>query len=317
MIRVGVIRGGISSEYEVSLNTGANVLAHLRSEAMADKYKAVDILIDKEGIWHINGIPTTLDSVSNKVDLIMNALHGDFGEDGKVQILLEQWGIPYTGSGPFSSALGYNKALAKERFKSLGIKTPQSVIITMDSIDREKEPRAIVKDQASFVWSKIAPPWVVKPVSSDSSFEVKICKTFPELENALLALINGNVDILIEEHIKGKEAKVGIVESFRGKDLYTLPPSEIGNKGEICPGNFTNAEKEELQHLASFIHSSFNLDHYSKSDFMVHPKRGIYVLGIDTQPDLNSESSLSKGLESVGSSIPEFLSHIIKLAHRT
>ena len=83
MIRVGVIRGGISSEYEVSLNTGANVLSHLRSDIMNEKYKPIDILIDRDGTWHMQGRPVTLDHISNSVDVIFNALHGDFGEDGK------------------------------------------------------------------------------------------------------------------------------------------------------------------------------------------------------------------------------------------
>ena len=93
MIRVGVIRGGPSSEYEVSLNTGANVLSHLRGDVLREKYKPVDILIDKDATWHVNGKPITLEHVSNNVDVIFNALHGEFGEDGKVQQMLNQWKI--------------------------------------------------------------------------------------------------------------------------------------------------------------------------------------------------------------------------------
>ena len=84
MIKVGVIRGGISSEYEVSLKTGSNVLSHLRSDKLNHKYKAIDILIDKEGTWHISGKPVSISDVFHSVDVIFNALHGDFGEDGKV-----------------------------------------------------------------------------------------------------------------------------------------------------------------------------------------------------------------------------------------
>ncbi len=332
MIRVGVIRGGISSEYDVSLNTGANVLAHLRSEHMSDTYKPIDIYIDKAGAWHVAGKPATLEDISKKVDVVFNALHGDFGEDGKVQTLLDQWGIPYTGSKAFPSALGYNKALAKERFKALGIQTPQSVIITMDSIDREKDLRATAKEQARFVWSKIAPPWVVKPISSGSSVGVKVSKTFPELESAIESCITGNTDILVEEMIEGKEATVGVVEGFRGKDIYTLPPIEIrvpkhktffdydakysGISEEICPGNFTHAEKEELQKMASLIHSGLDLSHYSRSDFIVHPKKGIYALEVNTLPGLTDESLTPKALNAVGATMPEFLRHILNLAHK-
>lgn len=332
MIRVGVIRGGPSSEYEVSLNTGGNVLSHLRGEKLNEKYKPLDILIDKNGAWHVGGKPTTLEHISNHVDVVFNALHGDYGEDGKVQQLLDQWKIPYTGSGAFASALGYNKALAKERFKALGIKTPQSVIITMDSIDKSKDERGLAKEQAQFVWSKISPPWVVKPISSGSSVGVKICKIFPELEQAISNCINDGVDILVEEMIEGKEATVPIIEKFRNQAIYALPPIEIrvpkgkdffdyevkygtsSTEAEICPGNFSKEEKEELIRLASLIHTGLNLDHYSRSDFIVHPKKGIYALEVNTLPGLSDASLTPKALNVVGSSMPEFIDHLLSMA---
>ena len=78
MIRVGVIRGGVSGEYEVSLKTGSNVLSHLRSDKLNKYYKPIDILIDKNGAWHIGGKPVSIADVFNSVDVIFNALHGDF-----------------------------------------------------------------------------------------------------------------------------------------------------------------------------------------------------------------------------------------------
>ncbi len=323
MIRVGVIRGGISSEYDVSLNTGANVLSHLRSDKMNDKYKPIDILIDKNGAWHVNGTPTTVEAVSKKVDVIFNALHGDFGEDGKVQQMLEQWGIPYTGSGPFASAMGYNKVMAKEQFARLGIKTPQHTVINLsDNKDAQQQARSI--------WQKFGAPWVVKPISSGSSFGVKICKTFPELVDAIAIGINEGSDLLIEEMIKGKEATVGAIEGFRNHSIYTLPPIEIrvpkhkvffdydakysGISEEICPGNFSNDEKDELRDLASRIHNGLNLSHYSRSDFIVHPKKGIYALEVNTLPGLTDESLTPKALHAVGATMSEFLHHIISLA---
>ena len=92
MIKVGVVRGGPSSEYEVSLNTGGNILSHLRSDRLNGTYKAIDILIDKNGDWYKNGIPATMEQIFNSVDVIFNALHGTYGEDGKIQQALNQWG---------------------------------------------------------------------------------------------------------------------------------------------------------------------------------------------------------------------------------
>lgn len=330
MIRVGVIRGGISSEYDVSLATGGNVLSHLRSDKMNEKYKTIDILIDKDGVWHINGRPTDLEQVSKSVDVIFNALHGDFGEDGKLQQMLDQWNIPYTGSGAFASALGYNKALAKEQFSRLGIKTANHVVFMADEENPYPSIEELAQKRAKLVWQKFAPPWVVKPQSSGSSFGVKICKTFGELVDALKIGIESNMNILVEEMIDGKEATVAVVEGLRGKDFYTLPPIEIripktktffdydakysGISEEICPGNFTREEKEELERLASLIHTGLNLSHYSRSDFIVHPKRGIYALEVNTLPGLTDESLTPKALSAVGATMPEFLDHIIKLA---
>jgi D-alanine-D-alanine ligase len=333
MIKVGVIRGGISGEYEVSLASGAQVLEHLRSDILKDKYKAVDIFIDRDGIWHINGIPTTIDKVAPKVDVIINALHGDYGEDGKVQQELEQWNIPYTGSGPFASAIGYNKFLSKQEFSKLGINTPKHILFPayQDDFDGPREKYA--ERKAREVWEQLPPPWIVKPLTGGSSMGVHVCKIFQDLVNAFEESINEKVSVLVEEFIKGKEATVGVINNFRGKDVYTLPPIEIripktstffdndvkynGQSQEICPGNFTEAEKDELERLAALIHTGLDLSHYSRSDFIVHPKKGIYALEVNTLPGLTGESLMPKALNAVGSSLPEFIEHIIKLAlHR-
>ena len=108
-IRVGVIRGGPSSEYAISLKTGENVLRNLDDE----RYAPIDILVSTHGEWYMNGVRTDLGTIAQQVDVIWNALHGTFGEDGKVQRQLEAFGIPYTGSGVLPSALACTKGLQK------------------------------------------------------------------------------------------------------------------------------------------------------------------------------------------------------------
>ena len=330
MIKVGVIRGGISGEYEVSLASGAQILLHLRSDKMKDKYISIDIFIDRDGVWHINGIPTTIDKIVHKVDVIINALHGDYGEDGKVQQLLEQWGIPYTGSGPLSSAVGYNKFLAKQEFEKLGIKTPKHVLFPAYQEDFDGPRNKYAKNKAREVWGKFSPPWVVKPLTGGSSLGVTVCKTFESLVDVFQKGIDEKVSVLVEEFIKGKEATVGVLDNFRGKKVYTLPPIEIripktsiffdnevkynGQTQEICPGNFTEEEKEELEKMAALIHTGLDLSHYSRSDFIIHPQKGIYALEVNTLPGLAEMCLIPKAIEAVGSSMPEFIEHIIKLA---
>ncbi len=163
-IRVGVLRGGPSSEYEISLKTGATVLQHLPRET----YETQDILISREGIWHKNGLPIIPYDALSHVDVIFNALHGHYGEDGKVQHLLEILRIPFTGSLSFASAIGMNKVLSKEVFKKEGIKTPYYQIV--EKVPKEAlpdfshlfRPRSssslyLVDVLSEYLWSKLQP----------------------------------------------------------------------------------------------------------------------------------------------------------------
>lgn len=329
MIKVGVIRGGVSGEYEVSLKTGSNVLSHLRGDKLNQKYKPIDILIDNDGIWHINGKPVNISDIFYSVDVVFNALHGDFGEDGKVQQMLDQWKIPYTGSGAFASALGYNKVLAKEQFTLLGIKTPTYMVIPQYQ-EEDGDIELYARNVSKKIHDKISPSWILKPISGGSSVGMRVCRTYPDLINAFEYGISIDSDVLVEELIEGKEATVGVINDFRNNSVYVLPPLEIripknkkffdyeskytGVSEEICPGNFSRQEKAELERLAEVIHTGLNLDHYSRSDFIVHPKKGIYALEVNTLPGLTDESLVPKMLIAVGSNVPEFIDHIIKLA---
>ena len=124
--KVAVLRGGPSGEHDVSLKTGKSVI-----ENLPHKYVPIDVYIDKEGIWHIEGIPVKPEKVFADVDVVFNAMHGAYGEDGQVQQLLEHFKIPFTGSGALASAVGMNKILAKEVFKQHGIKTPLHTTIKL------------------------------------------------------------------------------------------------------------------------------------------------------------------------------------------
>ena len=176
MIRVGVIRGGVSPEYEISLQTGGRVLQTL-AEKLSSKYKPVDILIDRDGLWHVGGLPASLPRIQHGADVFFNALHGEYGEDGKLQQLLENLNIPYTGSGPLASAVGMNKSLTKEHFTRLGFKTPRHEYVfsyknagTDPAVDGASEPLEKYLERSAYkVFQKLPPPWVVKPVSGGSS----------------------------------------------------------------------------------------------------------------------------------------------------
>ncbi|HRZ30263.1 MAG TPA: D-alanine--D-alanine ligase [Candidatus Paceibacterota bacterium] len=318
LIRVGILRGGIGHEYEVSLKTGASVIKNLP----ADKYQPVDILITRDGTWHVGGRPVSPEQAIRGVDVVFNALHGEFGEDGQVQQILEAVQSPYTGSRAVASALGMDKHKAKEIFKKAGFKVPNGVVAKRD---HQADVEAIAYD----AFQKISPPWIVKPVGSGSSVGLHLARTFPELVQALEACFNISDRVLVEEYIKGKEATCGVVENFRNKDHYALLPIEIvtapnkklfdyeakygGETSEICPGRFTREEKAELERLASEVHKALGLRHYSRSDFIISP-RGIYVLEVNSLPGLTEESLIPKSLKSAGIPYDHFLDHIITQA---
>lgn len=318
-ITVGVVRGGPSNEYEVSLNTGGSVLRHL-----PEKYRGVDIFIDRNKSWHVGGVAMQPQEALRGIDVVFNALHGAFGEDGEIQGILDNMKMPYTGSGKFGSALAMKKHLAKDVFIRNGIRTPNGIVASLDSGSADIIAQAVHK--------KISPPWFVKPSGSGSSVGTALAKTYNELLHAIEKAFEHDSTILIEERIAGREATCGVVDSFRGKDVYALPPIEIvppeqssffdnknkydGTTQEICPGRFSREEKENIERLAIFIHKVMGLRHYSRSDFIVS-KRGVYALEVNTLPGLTDQSLVPKAIAAVGCAYPQFLDHLVTLALAT
>lgn len=311
---VGVLRGGPSREHEVSLLSGHAIIANLPR----DRYTVRDIYIDKQGMWHERGKPSTPADILRSVDVVVNGLHGEYGEDGEVQKILERFNIPYTGSDSFSSYVAMHKAMAKERAKEIGVKTPKYLLIEQDA-----DPEAVAYE----VVRSFHQPIVVKPVRWGSSVGVKIVGGFLPVHDALKELLK-ETEVLVEEYIRGTEATVGVVEGLRDERLYALPPIEIipprndffsyeskynGKTQEICPGRFSRDVVNELSEIAQKMHDTLNLRHYSRSDFIITP-RGIYYLETNTLPGLTKESLLPKSLAAVGIPFPEFLSHLVELA---
>jgi len=320
-LRVGVIRGGPSHEYDVSLNTGANVISAI-NENYFSKYQTHDILIDREGLWHFDGMPVSLDRLANRVDVIFNALHGNYGEDGKIQHIFESHSLPFTGSGSLASALGMNKMLSKKVFRDHDILTPQSRLLSAERITNE--PSELYEE----LFDTLILPVVVKPLCNGSSVGVSIVRKYDELPQAVEKAVSFDDIVMIEDYIKGIEATCGVIDNFRGEELYALPPVEIrpiaeffdyeakyaGKSQEIVPATFSQKIKLAIQELAKKIHRALGLRHYSRSDFIIHPKRGIYALEVNTLPGLTNESLLPKALRAVGSDTPEFIDHIIQLS---
>lgn len=298
-IRVGVLRGGASPEYERSLKTGGTVLSLLPKE----KYQPVDMLISKDGTWHINGLPATSSRVKANTDVIFNALHGPFGIDGKVHKVLSDLKVPYTGSNFLDSTLPLSRAGAKHYLKSLGVKTPLFEYVP----PRQPEEGSLsdyTSKKARQVFEKISPPWVVEPSpSQESIFNLSL------LKEVLAQVLESGSGAIVEEFVPGHRASSGVIEGFRGSEYYPLIPTSHDQTALLG-----REEKDEIQKLAEKLHRALGLKHYSHSRFLVSPRRGVFVLDIDAFPEFREGSDYKKTLEEVGADLPEFLDHIITRA---
>lgn len=314
--RVGIIKGGPSHEHKVSMKTGESVLKNL-----PEHYEPIDIFIDTNGDWYIDNKFAYPEKVARSVDVVFNATHGQFGEDGQLQQILDSFGIPYTGSGATASLHGMNKFLAKTAFKTSGLHTPAFVVV--DGLE-DFETAAVG------IYKKLGPPYVVKPVSAGSSVGVSIVSDFHHLARAIGFAAQFSPKVLVEEYIKGREVTVGVVDNFRNQKNYALPVVEIipkakhkffdyeakynGETREVCPANIDLETKRKLEEAARIAHQSIGARHYSRTDMILTPRGKIYVLEINTLPGLTEDSLAPKALETMGISYSDFLDHLIKLA---
>lgn len=315
-IRVGVMRGGLGGEYHVSLRTGGNVLASLPR----DQYEVHDILITNSGEWNLDGVPTTPLKLMQQVDVVFNALHGEFGEDGKVQKILDDFNMPYTGSTAVPSAIGMNKELSKKYFSAVGINVPLGVVAA-----RHEEVSDVF---ARVVGTEIRAPYVVKPMSGGSSIGLSLVKDNSELIPAIEKALAHSEKAIIEEYVHGREVTLGVVDSANGSGAYATPPLEIllpdgtlfdynqkykNPSHPIGPARLREEERRALESAALRAHSHLGARHYARYDFILTDD-GPCLLEVNTLPGLTQTSLLPKSLELHGLSMPEFLDYVVTLA---
>ena len=317
MQRVGIIRGGVSPEYHISLQTGAEVKRAL-AEAGCE---AIDMLLDKEGVLHIKGVPVDITEVKDHVDIVWNALHGTFGEDGQLAQILDMHGIPYVGSDPSVSAQVFNKAHTKDIARSLGINTPQSLLIMPEGGES-------VSEITQRIYKTMAPPWVVKPLVGGGSVRTYFAFTPLELAHFVDEAIAHTEAFLVEQYIYGKEASVGVIDRFRESDEYVLPVVEVTSPQRgildhdkrsdrdavyaVAGGTLRADEKERLAAHARELHKALGVKDYSQSEFIVDARGKIWFLETDTHPHLTPQSPFLVALDAVGARLQDFVKSIIE-----
>ena len=298
--RVGVLRGGAGKHYASSLQKGGEIISCI-FENLGDKYKTFDILVDKDYVWHLNGVPINPGDLSNKVDIVWNTSHPSFSN------ILESLSIPHVGTGYFSFALQNSKDYLREHVKEIGVQMPKSIVFPLYQKDFDGPIESYATKKAKEVFEKFAGPWIVKTFTPDSNMGIHLAKTFLELVDAIEDGVNHEKSILVEEFILGKIASVHSVPKFRGEDIYTFP---LGNSF----GVFSVEEKEKIAMLAKKLHKHLGAKHYLKSDFVLSPRGKVYLLQIDGTPDLNPNSHFGEVCESVGAKMSHVIEHILEQA---
>ncbi len=311
-------------EYDMSLISGQAVIDAIDES----KYSIVDIFVDKEAAWYHKGLPTNPADILSKVDMVFNCLHGTYGEDGQVQNILEASAVPFTGPKAFEAAISFHKALSlqelsKAKIENLKIQG-QFFINSISLVDKG------ALELSDEVFQKMAPPYILKPVKSGSSFGVVLVNTRDELANAIEKLVLEFEEIVVEEFILGTELTVSAVEQMRGEDIYVAPALEILKKDKKIfdaeakyleaseetvrmPAQISSELKDKLTQVSKDIFRRLGARHYARIDFIVARDKDIYFLELNALPGLGPNSLLPKTLEAVGIDFPQFVEHIINI----
>jgi D-alanine-D-alanine ligase len=277
--RIGVLMGGLSVEREISLRTGGGV--HGALERLG--YDAVPV------DWREGTDPSAL-LRAEKVEVVWNALHGTYGEDGCVQGLLESLHLPYTGSGVLASALAMEKVQSKRIFERAGIPTPAWSLLAPGS-----DPRPLAE--------KHGYPVVIKPSREGSTVGVSIVREVEGLEEAVRQAEGRHGSTMVETYIAGREVSVpvlddralGTVEIRPGKGFYDYEAKYLSGDTEyLVPAPFQAAVHERIMELAARSHGVLGCSEYSRVDLRVPEKGEPSVLEVNTLPGLTETSLFPK-----------------------
>jgi len=297
--KIGVLLGGPSSEREISIKSGTAVYEALKSLGH-----------DVECIDPRDSASIEKDILNKSIDIVFIALHGRFGEDGTIQRILQQMGIPYTGSGPEASKLAFNKKLSYEIFKKEAIPIPNYTVL----------------GAASELPSDFTFPVVVKPNREGSSIGMSIVDEESQLKEALDEAFKYDSNVLVEEYITGEDITVGILDEEPLPIVRIKPKAQFYNfkakyTAGMCdyevPAIFSNELTDKVKSLALRAHRSLGCSSFSRVDMLLDEKSAeITVLELNTIPGLTASSLLPKAAKAKGIEFAQMCVNMIESANQ-
>jgi D-alanine-D-alanine ligase len=303
-LRIALLAGGWSGEREISLKSGESVYNALdKPKYEVRQYDPRDDLV-------------TLIHERSNIDLAFILLHGKYGEDGCVQGFLELLGIRFVGSGVLASAMAMNKRMAKDRYKSVGLKVVEDVVLQRG----ETYPPDVILE-------KLGASTVVKPVSEGSSLGVSICHSRDDLLRGIEAAFELDEEVLVEKYVKGREVTCCV---FGNRTLEALPLIEIvpnpgyaffdyaakytpGASREICPAPLRKEEAAEAESCAKEAHRALQCEIWSRSDMIIQDGE-VFLLETNTIPGMTETSLVPLAARTAGFTFAEFLDRLIELS---
>ena len=345
-MNIVVLAGGLSTERDVSLVSGAGITKTLiengHNAVLLDVYLGRPY--EKENLQEVFHLPNAGLEIANGIgnaepdlakirasrqidtgcflgpnvielcrmaDIVFMGLHGDVGENGKLQATFDLLGIRYTGPSSLGSALAMDKGVAKNLFDAAGVPNARGVALKKDAKDKSLKALAL------------SLPVVVKPCSGGSSVGVFIVNTEEEYNEALASSFTYEDEVVIEEYIKGREFAVGLIDGKALPVIEIVPKSgffdyqnkyQSGCTEEICPARISPEIAEKMQRAAEKAYAALHLDIYSRADFLLKEDGSIYCLEVNSLPGMTPASLLPKEALAAGISYNALCEKIIALS---
>ena len=347
-MKIVVLAGGLSTERDVSFKTGDMVAKALRENGhqvivldvfmgYSDKKEDITGIFDRseEVSVKVEGIPEVAPDLAKvkasrkdqsdnyfgpnvieicqEADIVFMALHGENGENGKIQAVFDLFGVKYTGTGYLGSALAMDKGMAKKLFEHSHIPCPKGAAMKKENRTDDVETLGI------------SLPCVVKPCCGGSSIGVSIAHTKEEFKAALDEAFRWENELIIEEYVEGREFSVGVID-FKALPVIEIAPVvgfydyknkyKAGSAVETCPADLPEEVSTKMQYYAEQVARVLGLDTYSRTDFLLNKKNEIFCLEANTLPGMTPTSLLPQEANVVGMNFNQLCEKLIEISLR-